>query len=60
MLTCVSILMFPSFNNSMFTEEDGIIINNEDRKKNFKYEKMLKFTQVFFFDIFCLIYIDEM
>ena len=52
--------MFPSFNNSMFTEEDGITINNEDRKKNFKHEKMLKFTQVFFFDIFCLIYIDEM
>ena len=33
MLTCVSISTFPSFNLSMFTEEYGTIINNEDRKE---------------------------
>ena len=37
MLTRVS--TFPSLNNSMFTKEDGITINNKDikeGKKNFK------------------------
>ena len=32
MLTGVSISMFPSFNFSMFTEEDATTINNEDKK----------------------------
>ena len=32
MLTRVSISMFPSFNFSMFTEEDATTINNEDKK----------------------------
>ena len=31
--------MFPSFNLSIFTEEDGAIINNEDRKKILNKEK---------------------
>ena len=33
MLTRVSISTFQSFNLSMFTEEYGTIINNEDRKE---------------------------
>ena len=33
-LTRVFISMFPSLNLSMFTEEDGITINNEARKEN--------------------------
>ena len=39
--------MFPSFNFFM-CPEDGTTICHEDRKeeiRNFKYEKMLKFTQ---------------
>ena len=32
MLSRVSISTFPSFNLSMFTEDDGTTINNEDRK----------------------------
>ena len=34
MLTLVSISMFQSFSLSMFTEEDGTTINNEDRKES--------------------------
>ena len=33
MLTRVSILRFPSFNLSIFTEEVGTTINNEDRNE---------------------------
>ena len=33
MLTSVSNFTLPSFNLSMFTEEDGTAINNEDRKQ---------------------------
>ena len=43
----VSSSMFPSFNFFM-CPEDGTTIYHEDRKeeiRNFKYEKMLKFTQ---------------
>ena len=32
MLTGVSISSFPSFNLSIFTEDDDTTINNEDRK----------------------------
>ena len=32
MLLRVSISTLPSFNFSMFTEEDGVTLNNEDRK----------------------------
>ena len=31
-LTRVSISTFPSFNLSMFTEEDGTTVNNQDKK----------------------------
>ena len=42
MLTRVSIWTFPSFNLSVFTEEDGTAINNEDKILN---KKMLKLAQ---------------
>ena len=32
MLECVSNSLLPSFNLSMFTEEDGAIINDEDKR----------------------------
>ena len=44
MLTRVSIWTFPSFNLSVFTEEDGTAINNEDKilnKKNAKTYSIL-------------------
>ena len=36
MLTRVSNFTFPSLNNSMFTKEDGITINNKDIKEGKK------------------------
>ena len=33
MLTSVSNFTLPTFNLSMFTEEDGTAINNEDKKQ---------------------------
>ena len=37
--------MFPSFNVSMFTEEDGTTINNEDRKE-FQIRKNAKISLI--------------
>ena len=37
--------MFPPFNVSMFTEEDGTTINNEDRKE-FQIRKNAKISLI--------------
>ena len=47
MLTRTSIATFPSFNRSIFTEEDGTTINNEDKiilnkKNDEQYHQKLK------------------